>query len=103
MTFTEAAASMRKLADDIDAAVKRVGQDATTGYPQPVFDEPASVGAAWMLCYLRDIATRWPPDEFSQGSFLVLLEQLSHNSDVFPFGLAEIMWAADGQEGDAAL
>ena len=95
MTFTESAAAMRRVADAIDRAVAMQRIDPVTGKPTPVFDGDAAVGAASMLCYLRDCFTTSPRDQWDRPTLLVLLETASRDGDLFPSGMGSIMWQAE--------
>jgi hypothetical protein len=97
MTFTDTAAAMRRLADCIDRIVKQQGKDVDTGQPKPMLEDAAAAGAATILCYIRDLITN-SSREFDRPSVLVLLERISCDSEIFPCGVAKIMWQAEEDE-----
>lgn len=97
MTFTETAAAMRKLADGIDKVVSQRG-DTDTGHPKPMLEGEASVGAAVMLTYIRDLVTTSNREDWSHGVVLVLLETLSRDAEFFPCGVGQLIWNAEDEE-----
>lgn len=100
MTFTQQSAAMRRLADAIDRAVASQSHDAETGKPTPVFENDAAVGAASMLCYLRDLVTTSDRDVYDRPTLLVMLEMISRDPELFPSGVGSIMWQAEENDDD---
>lgn len=91
MTFTDQARSMRRIADAIDRAVAMDKTDRETGIAKPLYDGEMAVGAAMMLLYIRDFVTAWNA-EFDRPMMLVALEAMSRDPDLFPCGIAKLMW-----------
>ena len=98
MTFTEAAAAMRRVADAIDHVVKSAGRDGTAG-PNPEFDGEMAVGAAAMLCFIRDLVTA-ADCEMGRPEFLVMLETISRDHQLFPNGMGHVMWNCEDDVDD---
>ena len=94
MTFTDQARRMRRVADAIDRAVAKEGRDKETGIAKPLYDGEMAVGAAMMLLYIRDFVTAWNA-EFDRPTMLVLLETFSRDPDLFPCGIAKLLWDAE--------
>lgn len=99
MTFTETANAMRRLADGMDKIVRQRG-DVDDQRPKPMLDGDGAVGAAVMLTYIRDLVTVADREDWSQGVFLVMLETISRDSELFPCGVGKLMWGAE-EEDDA--
>ena len=98
MTFGETADVMRKAADAIDRVILQVGKDAETGMPKPMLEEDAACGAAALLCYIRDLVTVGNVENYDRGTLLVLLETISRDAEIFPCGVAKVLWAAEYEE-----
>lgn len=97
MTFTETASTMRRVADAIDQVVKDMG-DTDNGSPKPMLTSEAATGAAVMLCYIRDLVTCGDRDSFDRPTLLVILETISRDAEIFPYGVGKTIWAADDKE-----
>lgn len=97
MTFRQTASAMRRLADAIDSAVAVVGSaDLEPGMDtKPTFNADAAVGAAAMLCYLRDLVSGGGRETYDQASLLVILHTISEDAEIFPLGVGELMWNAE--------
>lgn len=98
MTWGEAANSMRRLADGIEKVIRQMGKDAETGLPKPMFADDTAVGAAVMLCYIRDLFTLGHREVYDRPSLLVILEAISRDKELFPCGLAQVMWQMEHEE-----
>lgn len=97
MTYTEMASAMRRVADALDKVVKLHRGDMDTGKPQAMIEGEAAVGAAGLLCYLRDLFTQSKHETFDRATILVLLETISRDEEIFPCGIGTLMW---GMEDD---
>lgn len=94
MTFSQAASSMRRLADAFD----KIGGSNNCNKPAPMLDGDLAVGAASFLCYLRDLFTGAGKDQFSREEILVILETCSRDAEIFPAGVAILMWNMEEHE-----
>jgi hypothetical protein len=97
MTFREMASAMRRLADGIDKIVASHG-DEDNKRDKPMLDEEPALGAALLLRYIRDLVTNANRDEWDRGSLLVLLENISRDNEIFPCGIAKLVWAEEQEE-----
>ncbi len=68
----------------------------------PIVGEQQALGAASLLCLIRDLFTGTPKESFSRGELLVLLETLSHDEQLFPHGIGTAMWAVEDEEVEPA-
>jgi hypothetical protein len=98
MTITETANAMRRIADALDNTVAKSGSDPDNGRPKPTFEYSTAVGAAVMLCYLRDLVTIGTRETYDRGTLLVLLETISRDAELFPCGVGAMAWAPDDEE-----
>lgn len=87
MSTTETARTLRRLAD----ALEKVGP-GPTGFVKAVLDGDAAVGAASFLCYLRDCFTGSKKDAWRREELLVLLHEMAHDKEMFPCGIALLLW-----------
>jgi hypothetical protein len=60
-----------------------------------MLDGDAAVGAAMMLCYLRDLITVSPRLDYGQSDLLVILEAVSRDHELFPTGVGQVLWACE--------
>ena len=86
--LSEAVAGLRKVAD----ALEKAGSPNIKGFPESMLSGEAAVGAAGLLCYLRDLITASGQESWSKPELLVLLEICSRDSEVFPNGTGVLMW-----------
>lgn len=91
MTPSQIAGALRRIAEKLD----------THGLSPPWsmgIDADSAVGAAGMLCYIRDLFTVSSKDHFSRGEILVILETISRDPEIFPCGLGNIAWSAEEED-----
>lgn len=100
MTFLETAQAMRRMADVIENVVQKEGRDTQTSTFKPVFEPESAVGAASMLCYLRDLVTVGDKEMYDRGTLLVLLETISRDPELFPCGAGQLLWQANTEDLD---
>jgi hypothetical protein len=87
MTANEIASTMRNLA----SAVEKV-EGLSELWHSDALQPEAAIGAAGFLCYLRDCLTVSGKDVWTREELLVLLETMSRDPEVFPGGIAILMW-----------
>lgn len=97
MTCKEAANSMRRIADAFDRIHPSV-QNAEIGDPKPALKDDFAVGAAVLLCYIRDLVTAGSRETYDRPTLLVMLEAISRDAEIFPCGVAQIMWGMENGE-----
>jgi hypothetical protein len=99
MTLTETAAALRRLADSFDKVAKNnPGAANPFGHKTPTLDEEQATGAALLLCYIRDLLTNSPRENFPREDLLVLLETISRDGELFPNGAGQLVWQLDDEE-----
>jgi hypothetical protein len=91
MTTHETAKAMRRVAE----VMERLPSASLKDFPQDALQGECAVGAAGLLCYLRDLFTLSDKTSYSQGEILVLLETISRDAEIFPCGTGKLMWAAE--------
>lgn len=90
-----------ELAEEIFASAHAFAQlgdlEVTPNRPQAMFQghESAAIGAASILCFLRDNFTTTPKETFSRDELLVLLESICGSTDFFPGGIGHQLWGMD--------
>lgn len=94
MTYREIANSMHEMAKALEDISDGLA-DAECGLQLPYLDGEAAVGAAAIVCYLRDLITVSPKTSFSQGELLVVLEQIASDGEIFPAKIGIRVWEAD--------
>jgi len=97
MTKQELSAAMRRIADAVDR-LESAGDIASR---RVMLSEDQAVGAAQMLCLIRDLITVSSNEVFPKGDLLVLLEVLSRDQDIFPLGLGVQFWNMDVGEDES--
>jgi len=88
MNIKQTAAAMHRVAD----ALEQAGTGRLIDFPNTMLTGEAAVGAAAMLCYLRDCITSSPHDTWSRENLLVLLEITSRDGEIFPSGIGVQVW-----------
>ncbi len=96
MTTQQMAAAMHRLAD----AIGKVSAGNIWKVPDGQLSEDIAIGAAGLLCYLRDLFTLSNKDLYSRAEILVILETMSRDGEIFPNGVGELMWQAENEPLD---
>ena len=94
MTYASVATTMREMADVLDS-LPDSERNQETGMEVPEFKPERVVGAGAMLCYIRDLLTASPHENYNRVDILVLLEMISRDSDILPCGIGVMMWDED--------
>jgi len=84
----------RQLADTMErcaAALRSLPDAPMNGNPMPMLDGNFAVGAALFWSYLRDLFTASEMEQFSREKILVILETLSRDPEIFPYGVVELV------------
>ncbi len=89
MTGSECARAMRQVADAIEHHPAMPMLRPKDG----PMDADCQLGAAAMLCFLRDALTVSPKDHWGRGELLVLLNSLQTDSEIFTIDLVSIFEA----------
>lgn len=98
MTFSQSANAMRRLADEIDKVVAKIGDSQASKFT-PQFTEGQAVGAAILLCYLRDLITASADNVvWDRPRILVLLHTIAEDNELFPCGVARILWQVEDED-----
>ncbi len=88
MTALELSESMHRIAD----AIADLPNGNLAKFPPAMLSGDAAVGAAGMLCYLRDLFTVAGKDQFTREEILVLLEIASRDDEIFPCATGALIW-----------
>lgn len=86
MTNVQAAEAMRRLADVLE-------QNPRMTFPRPdvqPLEEECQVGAAMLLCVLRDSFTATPREVWRREEILVLLNALQSDPEIFSLDLVSL-------------
>ncbi len=94
MTLEEMAISLRAVAD----AIEQIPDAKLANFPKSMLRGEAGVGAAGMLCYIRDLFTVAGKDVFAREEILVILEAISRDQEIFPGAIGVLMWDAESVE-----
>lgn len=94
MTTQQMAAAMHRVAD---AFGKVPSGNIWKKPPETQLDGAIAVGAAGLLCYLRDLFTLGNKDQYSREEILVILEICSRDGDIFPCGVGHLMWQIEDE------
>ena len=92
MTYASAAEYLREMAKALD------GMHQNYKYrdvPAPMLSPDQAVGAAAVLCFIRDLVTVSPREDYNRVDILVLLEMLSRDQELFPCGVGVLIWEAE--------
>jgi hypothetical protein len=93
----EQASAMRRVADVMDKVIALHG-DQENKREKPMFDEDMAMGAALLLRYIRDLVTCGNRETYDRGTLLVLLQTISEDDEIFPCGVARLVWAEEQEE-----
>ncbi len=96
MTTQQMASAMRRVAD----AMEKVPGGNIWKKPETQLDGSLAVGAAGILCYLRDLFTLSDREHYSRADILVILETCSRDGEIFPCGAGQLMWQAQDEPLD---
>lgn len=55
----------------------------------------SAIGAAALICYVRDLITSSPKEDYSRGELLVVLETISNDDEIFPLGTGRLLWQVE--------
>ncbi len=94
MTTRDAASAMRRIADVFDKMPSVKMKDQHQDQLQGDF----ALGAASMVCYLRDLFTLTDRHQFSQAEVLIMLEAISRDHELFPLGVGRLMWEMEDED-----
>ena len=97
MTMREQASAMRRVADVMDKVIALHG-DQENKRDKPMFDEDMAMGAALLLRYIRDLVTNANREEWDRPSLLVILQIISEDDEIFPCGVARLVWQEEQEE-----
>lgn len=89
MTLKELASDYTRIGAKLSALESG---NSSLPFPRGLMDADCAAGGAAILCFIRDAFTATPQEAWSRGEILVLLEILSHDSDLFPCGIGTMMW-----------
>ncbi len=93
MTARETAAAFRKLADVFDrVAIEANAGKLTVNKAACRLSEESALGAAGVLCYIRDLFTNAETEQVSRSEVLVILETISRDPEIFPHGTGQLFW-----------
>lgn len=99
MTISQTVSTMRRAADALARFVQNHGDGPMNSKPEAELfhNEDAAVGAAALLCYLRDLITAGTAETYDRGTLLVLLETISRDAELFPAGVGVLIWEAEAE------
>ena len=88
--------TLKQLAEDYTRIGAKLAEmesgDCSLPFPKSMFDPENAVGAAALLCFIRDLFTATEYEQFSRDKILVLLETVSRDPELFPCGIGKTMW-----------
>ena len=88
--------TLKELAEDYTRIGRKLSQlesgNSSLPFPRGMMDAECAVGAAALLCFIRDLFTATEYEQFSRDKILVLLETVSRDADIFPCGIGKTMW-----------
>lgn len=88
--------TLAQLAEDYTRIARKLSElnvgNSHLPFPRGMMDAECAPGAAAMLCYLRDLFTVTPKEQFSREEILVLLHETCHDPEIFPCAIGASMW-----------
>ena len=89
--------SLGQLYIELGTRLQAMKQATVGDSRKPMLSADSAVGGAAVLCYVRDLLTNTPRDQFNRDELLVLLERISADQDIFPLGVGVMMWDVDDE------